>query len=161
MHDRQHNSATKRLERLGADDAGRRQPLSPREPERGTAASDGSRRRAGGAESSNGSALAAIARDRFLVREVNDRIAELAEWYETGVSLFVCECSDQGCAEHVEITAAEYERIRADESQLVVFPGHEQPESERVVERSGRFVVVANPEPDGAQARASAGSRNG
>jgi hypothetical protein len=91
-----------------------------------------------------------------VLRAVNDRIAELAGgWTETGVGLFVCECSDQDCAEALEISAPEYERIRADESHFVVVPGHEQPESERVVERSGRFVVVANAEPDGARAAGS------
>jgi hypothetical protein len=153
VHDRQRNSATKRVESSGADDAGRRQPLLPRAPERGTAISDGSRGRAGGAVSSRGSGLAASARNRLVLPELNDRIAELVgEWNQTGVCLFICECSDQGCSEALEITAAEYERIRAGESHFVVFPGHEQPELERVVERSGRFVVVADPVPDGAEA---------
>jgi hypothetical protein len=154
VHGRQRNSATKRAERPGADDAARRQPLLPRAPEGETAVSDGGRRRAGGAGSSSSTGLGASARSRLVLREVNDRIAELAGgWTETGVGLFVCECSDQGCAEALEITVPEYERIRADESRFVVFPGHEQPESARVVERSGRFVVVANPEPDGARSR--------
>jgi hypothetical protein len=98
--------------------------------------------------------LAASARKRLVLREANDRIARLAdEWNQTGVSLF-CECSDHGCVEAFEITAAVYGRIRADESHFVVFPGHERPDSERVVERSGHFVVVANPELNGTQARA-------
>jgi hypothetical protein len=109
-----------------------------------------------------GNGVAAIARDRLLLREVNDRIAELADgWNETGVSLFVCECSGRGCAQALEITAAEYQRIRADESHVVVFPGHEQPESERVVERGGRFVVVAKPEPGGANGRVYEDRRDG
>jgi hypothetical protein len=86
------------------------------------------------------------ARNRLVLRAVNDRIAELTEWSKTGVSLFVCECNDQACALSLEITAADYERIRADESQFVVFPGHEQPHAERVVEHGGRFVVVADTE---------------
>jgi hypothetical protein len=114
--------------------------------------SDGSSRR---------TALAATARNRLVLREVNDRIAEMAlEGNEIGVGLFVCECSDERCAEAVAIAAAEYERIRADESQFVVLPGHEQ-ESERVSERSSRFVVVASPELDGARAGASEGRRDG
>jgi hypothetical protein len=150
VHGRQRNSATKRAERPGADVAACRQPILLRAPEAETAVSDGSRRRA--AVSSWGNGLAASARDRLVLREVNDRIAELTGgWNETGVGLFVCECSDQACAEAVEITAPEYERIRADESHFVVFPGHEQPESEGVVERRGRFVVVANRELDGAR----------
>jgi hypothetical protein len=150
VHGRQRNSATKRAEGPGADGAARRQPNLPRPPEGETAASDGSRRRA--AVSSSGTGSAASARDRLVLRDVNDRIAELTGgWNETGVGLFVCECSDQACAEAVEITTAEYERIRADESHFVVFPGHEQPESEGVVERRGRFVVVANRELDRAR----------
>lgn len=81
---------------------------------------------------------------QLVLREVNDRIAELSGWNETGFSLFVCECSDPGCAEPLEISAAEYEQIRADNSRFVVLPGHEQPEFERVVNRNGRFVVVEN-----------------
>jgi hypothetical protein len=151
VHDRRRNSATERVKRPSAADAARRQPLLAHEPEGEPTVSDGSRRRAGGAVSSSGSGLAPSARNRLVLREVNDRIAELAGgWNETGVGLFVCECSDQGCAEALEITAPQYERIRADESHFVVFPGHEQSESEGVVERSGRFVVVANPGLDGA-----------
>jgi hypothetical protein len=100
--------------------------------------------------SASGVVLPASARSRLVLREVNDRIVELAvKWNETGVRLFVCECSGQGCVEALEITEAEYERIRADESHFVVSPGHEQPKSERVVERNGRFVIVADAEPDG------------
>jgi hypothetical protein len=134
VQDRQRDSAARQVESPGAD----------------------------GAVSSRGGGLATSTRDRVLLREVNDRIAELAGgWNETGVSLFVCECSGRGCAEALEISAAEYERIRADGSHVVVYPGHEQPESERVVERSGRFVVVASPALDGAQARAGEGRRDG
>jgi hypothetical protein len=93
---------------------------------------------------------------------VNDRIAELGgEWNVSGVSLFVCECGDPGCAEKLEIAAAEYERIPTDEDHFLVFPGHEQPESERVVERSSRFVVVATAAPTGAQRWANKGLRDG
>jgi hypothetical protein len=149
VHGRQGNSATKPTERPAAAGAAR-QPISRRAPEGETAVSDRSRR--GAAVSSSETAVAPSVRDRLVLREVNERIAELAGgWSETGVGLFVCECSDQGCAEAVEITAAEYARIRADHSHFVVFPGHERPESERVVERRGRFVVVANRELDGAR----------
>jgi hypothetical protein len=124
-------STTDRVGRVDADGAGR---------------SDGTRR------------LVPRARHQPLLREVNDRIAELAEWNEAGVSLFVCECSDLGCADAaLEISAAEYARIRADESHFLVLPGHERP-GQRVVERTDRFVVVADREPARMQ-RARTGSR--
>jgi hypothetical protein len=126
MHGRQRSySTTERVGRPAADGAGR---------------SNGSR------------GLARRDRNQRLMREVNDRIAELSGvWNEIGVSLFVCECSDPSCADAIEISEAEYARVRADESQFLVFPGHERPDSERVVERSLRFAVVANREPEGAQ----------
>jgi len=91
---------------------------------------------------------------------VNERIAELAAWNETGVSLFVCECRELSCAEALEISGVEYAAIRANESLSVVVPGHERPESERVVDRNGRFAVVADREPDGAHASMREGRRD-
>lgn len=100
---------------------------------------------ANGAARSGGSrGLAPRARNQRLLREVNERIVELTGWNETGVSLFVCECSDLSCTDAVEMSEAEYTLVRRDESHFLVFPGHERPESERVVQRNGRFVVVAN-----------------
>lgn len=98
-----------------------------------------------GAGSSDGSlGVVSRARNQRLLREVNDRIAELAGWNETGVSLFLCECSGRECADALEISAAEYARIRTDTSYFVVLPGHEQPGLERIVDRNDRYVVVAN-----------------
>jgi hypothetical protein len=81
--------------------------------------------------------------NQMAFREVNERIAELsAEWRQTETSLFVCECSDPGCAESLEITSNEYERVRADGARFVVVAGHQIPEVERVVDGNGRFLVV-------------------
>ncbi len=83
------------------------------------------------------------ARNQVVFREVNEHIAELTTLAsETDVNLFICECSDTACAESLEITAAEYERVRADGAQFVVVRGHELPEIERVVDGTDRFLVV-------------------
>ena len=83
------------------------------------------------------------ARSQALCREVNEHIVELAEgWSEMGVRLFVCECSDPRCAESLELTPAEYERVRADGARFIVLSGHDLPELERVTERNDRFLVV-------------------
>lgn len=102
----------------------------------------------------SGRRLAARGRNQLVLRQVNEQIAGLTESNETGVSLFICECSDQACAEALELSASEYERIRADEANFVVFPGHEQPELDRVVDRRSRFVVVATRDPFGGSAPA-------
>lgn len=80
---------------------------------------------------------------QVLFREVNERIAELSgDWSETGVGLFVCECSDPKCAEALEISPDEYERVRANSARFVVRAGHQLPEVERVVERNEHYLVV-------------------
>lgn len=114
-----------------------------------------------GAGRSNGSlGLAGWARRQRLMREVNERIRELAERNGTRVRL-LCECGDDSCADAVEISAAQYALIRADESRFLLFPGHERPESDRVVERNGRFVVVADRGLDDGQPRGSEGRGDG
>lgn len=48
-----------------------------------------------------------------LLREVNDRIREVGREGDFPSLEFVCECGNGGCIEVVELTAAEYDRIRA------------------------------------------------
>ena len=77
-----------------------------------------------------------------LFREVNEaREAASANAQEQKLA-FVCECSDPGCSGRIEITAAEFDRIRHSEAQYVVLPGHAIPEIERIVEHRGAFEVV-------------------
>ena len=83
------------------------------------------------------------ARQQALIREVNERVAELNESFEVdGRSAFLCECDDPACIESLELTPAEYELVRADDARFVVVPGHEQRDVERVIEESNRFIVV-------------------
>jgi hypothetical protein len=84
-----------------------------------------------------------IARTEALFRDVNERIAESAERFESDHAEFVCECADQSCAERIPATLDEYERARADGTHFLLRPGHEDTRIERVVEqRGGRFAIV-------------------
>src|SRR5581483_4553752 len=55
---------------------------------------------------------------------------------------FVCECADLDCRERIDLTAAEYEHVRAAPTRFVVRPGHERPSVERVVRRAGHYLVI-------------------
>jgi hypothetical protein len=55
---------------------------------------------------------------------------------------FRCECGDLGCNLLLELTPADYERVRAHTRRFVVAPGHELPEVETVVDRVGDYVVI-------------------
>jgi hypothetical protein len=91
----------------------------------------------------DGAAVEKAARDQVVFREVNERIAELTGLLdETGFNMFICECSNPGCAESLEITAGEYEAVRADGARFVIVNGHQTPEVARVVDGNGRFIVV-------------------
>jgi hypothetical protein len=84
-----------------------------------------------------------IARTEALFRDVNERIAESAERFDSDDADFVCECADTDCVERVNVPLDEYERVRSDGAQFLLVPGHEDTRVERVVERPrGRFAIV-------------------
>lgn len=85
------------------------------------------------------------ARNQVVFREVNERIAELTGLLnETGVNLFICECSDPACAEALEVTREEYEAVRSDPARFIVLDSHQTPEVEHVVDGNSRYLVVEN-----------------
>lgn len=84
---------------------------------------------------------ARAAKNQSLFREVNEHVESLAD--TNTFTLFVCECFDESCAEHVPLTVEEYEHIRSRPDHFVILPGHLDPEIEEVVETCDRFLVVA------------------
>ena len=68
---------------------------------------------------------------------------------------FRCECARLGCNKMVELTARDYERIRASSRHFLVAPGHEMPELEQVVERHDGYVIVEKTGPAAVRADAS------
>ena len=51
----------------------------------------------------------------------------------------VCECGDEDCTMPITLTPAEYESVRAEETQFAVVSGHVRPEVEDVVSEQGRL----------------------
>ena len=56
--------------------------------------------------------------------------------------VFICECSSASCAERVELTRIEYEHVRAEGMRFFVVPGHEQRDTEVVIETRPTYLVV-------------------
>src|SRR2546423_9872879 len=85
-----------------------------------------------------------IGRNEALFREVNERLEQLHESFDMSSERlqFLCECGDTTCAEPIELTREEYERIRADPALFVIVAGHEQRDVEEIVEENDRFHVV-------------------
>jgi hypothetical protein len=53
-----------------------------------------------------------------------------------------CECSDAACTRLLWMRAGEYEALRSDTRLYAVLPGHERADSETLLIRTERFVVV-------------------
>ena len=85
-----------------------------------------------------------IGHNEALFREVNERIEKVSEELQVaGEGLAIlCECGYESCTERVEVSTADYERIRSDPTLFFVRPGHEIPDVEDVVERGDEFDVV-------------------
>ena len=83
-----------------------------------------------------------IARTEALFRNVNERIAESAQGFDSEEATFVCECADPACTERVPVSLDEYEEVRSDGTQFVLAPGHENEDVERVVARRRGYQIV-------------------
>jgi hypothetical protein len=86
-----------------------------------------------------------IARNEAAYRDVNEAI-EAGRAHATspapGPRPFVCECGQLGCNQLVELTADEYEAVRAHPRRFFMVDGHEIPDVEMVVARHERYVVA-------------------
>jgi uncharacterized protein (UPF0261 family) len=94
-----------------------------------------------------------LAGNEALFREVNERVAEVAEQYVDVASTpesfkFTCECGSPTCTEQIALTLVEYEAVRAVPTHFAVVPGHELPQIERVVKRTSNHLVVEKQEED-------------
>ena len=84
-----------------------------------------------------------LVRNQLLLREVNERIAEVAAgWTDEPPPEFVCECSNEDCLETLALSRDEYEIVRSSRNLFVVLLGHEVLEVDRVVEARERFNLV-------------------
>lgn len=96
-----------------------------------------------------------LARNEVLFREANEAI-ERGQWPDDPAKQvrFRCECSRVACGEAVAITLAEYEQVRQFPRRFVIAVGHEVPEIETVVKRTGSHVIVEKQDVAGATAEA-------
>ena len=91
---------------------------------------------------------ARIGLNEAVFREVNERIESLAEAFDLGSQPldFICECGDASCVQRIHMTHAEFEELRSESHQFAVYPGHEAPDVESVVDRRGGYDIVKKDE---------------
>src|SRR5919204_1612882 len=97
-----------------------------------------------------------LAGNEALFREVNERVAEIAENFIEGEATaepvkFNCECGSAACTEQIAMTLVEYEAVRAEPTHFAVAPGHELLEVEHILERHPNYFVVEKQDDDAEQ----------
>src|SRR5215210_3838117 len=91
---------------------------------------------------------ARAARNQALYREVNERVRQLNEAFDSlyPAGEWICECANPECFKTIEMTHEEYELVRTEAGgkRFFVKPddAHVIPEVENVVERHERYWVV-------------------
>jgi hypothetical protein len=84
-----------------------------------------------------------IAGNEAVFRRVNETIEHGKAPLEAGTLLaFRCECARLGCNDLVELTVADYERVRAHPRRFLLAIGHESSEIETVVDTHPGYEVV-------------------
>lgn len=84
-----------------------------------------------------------LAQRQNYFREANERIEHAATMAaHSGQRPFICECSLDGCVDHIEVEAAAYDEVRGHSARFVTRVGHEIGEIEDVVEVYEAYQVV-------------------
>jgi hypothetical protein len=84
-----------------------------------------------------------VAQNESTFRDANEQLAETFE--RVGVDQrypFLCECAQLDCTRVIELTLEEYAEVREHPERFLTMVGHEDPESEIVVDNEGRYQVV-------------------
>jgi hypothetical protein len=84
-----------------------------------------------------------IGRNEALLREVNEAI-ERGHWPSAADQpvRFRCECAALDCNQTIDLTIAQYERLREHPKRFVVVPGHEVADAETVITSGDGYLVV-------------------
>ena len=85
-----------------------------------------------------------LAQNEALFREVNERVGAIAATHgdDSHVYEFYCECSNADCTLHVATTLGAYEAVREHPARFLVFPEHDLPDIETVIERTDHWWVI-------------------
>jgi hypothetical protein len=85
-------------------------------------------------------------------RRLNERIEDSYESHSVESPMdVVCECGLEDCDVFLKVNKAEYEEVRADGRQFLIFAEHFNPGVDRVVSQGDRFTVVVKREGEPAE----------
>jgi hypothetical protein len=82
------------------------------------------------------------ARNEVLFREINQRIARGSDSQVGSRLLVICECDKTGCEAMISLSVDDYRRVRSNPRRFAIFPGHNDPEIEDIVETHDGYQIV-------------------
>ena len=84
-----------------------------------------------------------VARNEELFQVVNRQIVKLEETLGRRQTFaMVCECGRKHCLDGFDVEPAVYRRVRTNPLLFFVVPGHDDPQIEKVLERTPQYLVV-------------------
>lgn len=89
-------------------------------------------------------------------REVNERIegiSKLFRWGKREPLDLVCECRNATCVRRIEMSQADYQALRSEETHFALYPGHADTEIEDVIASHAGYEIVAKRGPAAKVAR--------
>jgi hypothetical protein len=93
-----------------------------------------------------------VAKNEASHRELNEQIEmSYGSRSEDAYMDVVCECGQRVCDVFLKVTRDEYEKVRADPRQFLIFRDHRDAEIDILVSDFDRFMVVAKREGEPAQ----------
>lgn len=81
--------------------------------------------------------------NQLILREVNERVAEITVQQKESKSEFVCECGRMDCNDHVDLDLGAYRAIRASRDYFIAATGHCVDGVDRLAESRDGFDVLA------------------
>ena len=83
---------------------------------------------------------------RAIFRAGNEHIAAMARRVPGTAASFICECDDEACLAPMDMTAQEYDEVRARDGCYLVVQGHEA--ADQPVRQWKDFAMVEPPAPN-------------
>jgi hypothetical protein len=85
-----------------------------------------------------------IGENEAVFRALNEEVRGLTKTFtlDTETIRVICECGTRSCTEQFPIRVHVYARIRQDPTLFAIKPGHDFPETERVVQKHDAFWIV-------------------
>jgi hypothetical protein len=88
-----------------------------------------------------------VAANEVANRRLNERVEDSYESHSVDFPMdVVCECGREDCDAFLKVSKAEYEDVRADGRQFLIFAEHFNPDVDMIVSEHERFTVVAKRE---------------